>query len=84
MQTVLANKVAFEEESERHWVLSLPILFTFIFLFVTFLPFSGWISGVAGIEKSWITLASILVSSAVSILALLATYLGGRFLPRLV
>ena len=80
---MLADKATFEKESERDWVTILPIVFTFIFLFVSFLPLSGWISGTASMEKSWITFASFLVSSGVSILALVATYLGGRFLPRL-
>ena len=80
---MLADKATFENESKRDWVVSLPIVFTFIFLFVLFLPLSGWISGSIGIEESWITLSSFLVSSAVSILALFITYLGGRFLPKL-
>jgi hypothetical protein len=82
-ETMLADNDAFEKESQRDWFVILPIVFTFIFLFVLFLPLSGWINGSVGIEKSRITSASILLSSAMSILALFATYLGGRFLPRL-
>jgi apolipoprotein N-acyltransferase len=80
---MLADKVTPEKESQRDWVGILPVAFIFVFLFVTFLPLSGWISGSAGIEKAWITSASILLSSAVSILAILASCFGGRFLPRL-
>jgi hypothetical protein len=83
MQTVLADRVALEKNGEKNWVLILPTIFAFVFLFVLFLPLSGWVSGVAGIDKSWITLISVLVSSAVSILALFATYFGGKLLPRL-
>ncbi len=80
---MLADKATFEKESKRNWVVVIPIVSAFMFLLVSFLPLSGWISGTAGIEKSWITFASFLVSSGVSILALFVTYFGGRFVPRL-
>ncbi len=78
-----ANKTGLEKERGRDWVLALPIVLTFVFLFVTFLPLSGWVSGVAGIVGSWINFATILLSSVASIGGLLAAYLGGKFLPRL-
>jgi hypothetical protein len=77
-----ADKVTPEKESQRDWAGILPVVFGLIFLFVTLLPLAGWISGAAGIERSWIPSASILLSSSVSILALLATSSGGRFLPK--
>ena len=83
MQTLLSNEVPSKNGGERNLVFILPTLFVFVFLFVTFLPFSGWISGVAGVDRPWISFVSALVSSAASILCLLATYLGGRLLPRL-
>ena len=84
MQTLLSkNEVPSKKGGERNWVFILPTLFIFVFLFVSFLPFSGWISGVAGVDRSWISFVSVLVSSTASILALLAAYLGGKLLPRL-
>ena len=68
MQNVSSDRVPLEQGGERDWILIIPSIFALVFLFFLFLPLSGWVSGVAGIDKSWSTLVSVLVSSAVSIL----------------
>ena len=75
--------VTAEKKSQRDWLGTLPIAFSFVFLFITFLPLSGWMSGAVGVARPWVAYSSILLAAVSSILALLVTCIGGRFLPRL-
>jgi hypothetical protein len=83
MKAALGDEVTPEKEGENNWILILPAIFAFAFLFMLFLPLSGWVSGLAGINDSRLTLISVLVSSAVSLLSLFAAYFCEKLLPRL-